>query len=510
MHKNNSSNKANVAALASPRLPPPSSELWDLVVDRNWPRVLEHVQYYPEDAAWSDGHYRETVLYLACQSKPPLQVVRRLIEAYPAALMEKCTKNHDYPLHIACRYQLDLDILSALVENCPETAVLQTRWGKTPIMALWEHRLQLQQQQEKEERELARLIRFRMRQQRRREEGRHREAETLHLFAFVNDDDDDDADDDDDEHVQAALEAARSRNRSLLQPIDEDEMFWAKVTLIISAVARYRAQESEEQDPPNHDVNEKESPKKPSSTSSPPRSEPFLAIHAAVSLGAMGCPLPVLEKIMQNHSHQAQMRDCFGRLPLHLAIGPASWNRKGTGGQRKYRPREGHIIRALLSKYPAAAKERIMEDGRRRRRYPLHEALINRHWWNEGIREVFQACPQALKEPDVESGLYPFQLAALLPEAYQEQTGTTSTMDVGSVDLETIFQLLRAEPNVLEFFVNEHSDHRLTSGGLHDDTKPSGIAPRTMSRRVSKETMLGCAAAFLIGGVMGTLPASQK
>jgi hypothetical protein len=38
------------------------SDLWDLVLDMDWPRVMDHAQEHPVDAEWQDGHWHETPL----------------------------------------------------------------------------------------------------------------------------------------------------------------------------------------------------------------------------------------------------------------------------------------------------------------------------------------------------------------------------------------------------------------------------------------------------------------
>ena len=117
-----------------------TSDLWDYVLDMDWDRVRIHAKEHPCDAEWQDGHWHESPLYLSCQQNPPVDAVQAIIEAYPAAVLIPSRANHDLPLHIACRYQVNEDILESLLQHFPCTSVEQTRWGRTPVMALWEFR----------------------------------------------------------------------------------------------------------------------------------------------------------------------------------------------------------------------------------------------------------------------------------------------------------------------------------------------------------------------------------
>jgi hypothetical protein len=100
---------------------------------------MDHAQEHPVDAKWQNGHWHETPLYLACQHNPPIKAVRALVQAFPAAVRIPSRANQDLPIHIACRYQVSKDILQELLlRDFPVTAIEQTRWGRTPLMVLWE------------------------------------------------------------------------------------------------------------------------------------------------------------------------------------------------------------------------------------------------------------------------------------------------------------------------------------------------------------------------------------
>eukprot|EP00934_Nitzschia_sp_Nitz4_P006875 Nitzschia sp. Nitz4//scaffold161_size51353//13377//14696//NITZ4_006943-RA/size51353-processed-gene-0.58-mRNA-1//1//CDS//3329537894//6865//frame0 len=362
----------------------PTSDLWDQIIDMDWQTVISHCQEHPRDAEWTDGHWHETPLYLACQHNPPIEALRAIIQAYPGALQCPTRANKDLPLHVACRYQVDKTLLEELVREFPVTAVEQTRWGRTPLVALWEFRPK-----------------------------------------------------------QSTI----------------DQAYWEKVLVILNAVARFR------QDPQYKDqipttrnkqfrgvrkyLQDSDLPKADTSQELSEPKDPLL-LHAAVSLGALSCPTPILEYILALYPSQIRELDPFGNLPLHIATGPAAWSQ---ATRRKYRPREGELIERLIRADPSVAAETIVQDHGR---YPLHRALANRHTWGGGVESIFLAAPHVVFLQDPLTRLYPFQLAAA--PAGEEM----------AVDLNTIYMLLRSQPDVLSHMDVENLDNKVS---LRDVTK---------------------------------------
>jgi hypothetical protein len=432
--------------------------LWDLVLLSYWDRVVEHAAEHPQDAEWVDGHYHETVLYLACQNNPPLSAIRAILRAHPGAAVIQNSREHDLPIHIACRFQLDAGILGELVRDHPGTAAQQTRWGRTPLVNLWNFR-------QKE----------------------------------------------DDSGTSAV-------------PMRDDAQFWNKVVLLLAAVARYREDptylnqrrlggEAFRSDPtgdptsaadtrtPNETLSQDDSLLPESTDSASPRvnGDNYHLVHAAVSLGALSCPLGALEHVLRLHPDQVFARDAHGQLPLHVAVGPSPWN---GSTRRKYRPREKEFLAALLRIHPRAAGERV-GDGTitNHGRHPLHMALVNRHLWSGGVEELFRAAPDVVLRIDPPTSLYPFQLAAI-------PSGDTT------VDLETIYQLLRSRPEVLNRFCLKRE------GGPSERSKEGeqysgGGVPRKGTKSSSEggspcppflhDVLLGTATALFIGGFAGRI-----
>ncbi|MGK3736181.1 MAG: hypothetical protein ACI8RD_007153, partial [Bacillariaceae sp.] len=119
---------------------PESSDLWDLVLDMNWSGCVELAKNQPQDAKFEDGHWHETPLFLASSLSPPVEVIHAIIDAHPESVWVTSRENLDLPIHVACHNQAETTILEELLKLFPETATERTRWGKTPLMALWDSR----------------------------------------------------------------------------------------------------------------------------------------------------------------------------------------------------------------------------------------------------------------------------------------------------------------------------------------------------------------------------------
>ena len=341
----------------------PSSDLWDLVLDMDWAAVANHARKQPRDAEFLEGHYSETPLYLACQYDPPLKALEAMIKAHPESVRIASTAHRDLPIHIACRYQAKTEVLEALLKDYPETATKTTKWGWTPLMTLWDSRM-------------------------------------------------------------------NRRN-------PKDDEFWDKVMVLLRAIARSRLLNSVHFDAIgfyNTNGCNADSDKPLSPISLPSQEEGNFFVHAAVSMGGKNCPVEVLSHVMEKYPRQVFQRDQSSHLPLHVAIQKVSWSKHR---KRRIKPKEKPILESLLKAYPGSARERIHSDHNR---YPLHSALANGHSWSHGIEALFLAAPETLAVRDSHTGLYPFQLAAIPVEG---------EFWFGIDNLETVYQLLRARPDVI-------------------------------------------------------------
>jgi hypothetical protein len=115
-----------------------------------------------------------------------------------------------------------------------------------------------------------------------------------------------------------------------------------------------------------------------------------------------------------------------------------------------YSPMEdSHAIAFLLNMlefYPQSANEWIQPINGKPNTMPLHAAIENGFAWKnlDIVKRLIQAAPWVLHQTDPEMQLLPFQLAACTATSCDIPTtaGTTPQLD-------TIYTLLRAEPNVM-------------------------------------------------------------
>ena len=412
-HNNNNLQLVSRAPEDSTRkTPAPGCELYDLVLDMNWHRVHQHVLQNPWDAAYQDGDSWETPLYLALQYRPPLRVVRALIQACPEATKMVARRNRDLPIHIAARCQVSLPILKEVLEATGPAVVQRTKDGSTVLRALWVGR------------------------------------ESVGRFATQE---------------------------------SKDSPFWQKVRAVLTEMARKRDRSSTKTDTEN--------PANATMDGELKSDEPLL-IHAAVSVGSRGCPKEILDFCLKHYRHQVSIRDIYGCLPLHVAVGAGGVteqafkaNAKTTRRRRlllKYRTVHGEedvsVLSALLQPYPDAAIVPVSFNGEEV--MPLHLALHSGHSWKEGVKELLEAGPKALSTTDPGTRLYPFQLAAL-------QDGEKDDSDV---DLDTIYRLLRFDPNVLDIAqqaAQREGYERVEPSGI---TKLNSVNKESISERTDDET----------------------
>ena len=342
-----------------------SRELFDLVSrGGGWHKVDRRCKTSPFDATYQDEEKYQTPLYVACTKRPPVRIVRALLEAFPDAARVK-SRHGDLPLHVACQHNASIGVLSELLKIHPGTAAFRSQWGKTPVNVLWEAR----ESQENQE--------------------------------------------------------------------NYSSIFWQKVELLLEAVARH------------------------SRYSTRGKASKLFIMHAAVSLP--DCPEGVLKFVMHKYPEQAKIPVGHGQLPLHIAVKspPPSWslpskqflkrsgNRSDTvlGRYSDGAERPESAISRLLQLYPDAAKQ---VDPQKEHRFPLHTAILHCHQWYGGVRELFEAAPEAMHVVDPIHGFYPFQLAAV-PMETSSSSSSSSAADM--TDLDSIYHLLRDQPASLEDFI---------------------------------------------------------
>ena len=363
------------------------SDLYDFVVDRNWESVVTFAMERPVTARHQEGDSSETPLHAALQMSPPIHVIRALLVAFPDAVWVPERKG-EYPLHIACRYNASLEVISEVVKDQPSVARQETKWGSMPVVSLWRSNVTV------DERE------------------------------------------------------------------DYSSDLWQKMRVLLRAVAQSR---KDEYGPKEGDPNDK-----------------LYVLHAAVSLGSLGCPAPVLDFCLAEHPEQVCETDESGRLPLHIATGPTRWVCRS---KRRYKPREQETLERLLQRYPGAT--RVVDPTTPPGRLPLHNALAHRHEWDGGVCHLVKWDPDVLLQPDPVCGLLPFMAAA---------TPVGETV----VDLNTIYRTLRFLPAALETARQGcHMEHE----ARHDDIKKPKYMHKTSMQANNHRWLCAVAVAGIAFGI---------
>ena len=209
-------------------------------------------------------------------------------------------------------------------------------------------------------------------------------------------------------------------------------------------------------------------------------------VHAVVSAR---CPVPVVGLAAHLHPGQLGEENEAGDLPLHIACRQRSpsyattyhrrgedpcWaqqktkERRGSASTRHQNKRSRFCIRqletqehspttidVLVTAHPEAAAFPARRDGR----LPLNSALAaGNNWRRGGVMSLHNAAPYVLGRRDGRTGLFPFMIAAC---ASRDAEASGNEGFVGSANdqqasvrrdldrVETIFQLLRALPEVL-------------------------------------------------------------
>ena len=77
---------------------------------------------------------RRLPLHEICKHKPPLDLIRILVSAYPISLVMKDSHNGSTALHFASRFGASEEVIGYLLGKYPDTANVEDRHGCTPIL----------------------------------------------------------------------------------------------------------------------------------------------------------------------------------------------------------------------------------------------------------------------------------------------------------------------------------------------------------------------------------------
>lgn len=163
----------------------------------------------------------------------------------------------------------------------------------------------------------------------------------------------------------------------------------------------------------------------------------FRVLHAVLTLHSF-LPEPAYDFALVHYRDQIkEAEETTGNLPLHIVCSMKS-------DTDFYR--EG-ILAELIGIYEGAVCTK-----NRSGRLPLHIALSNQCQWDyDSIDEILNVYPWACRIIDAESGLYPFELAAL-----KKKNEDDRTQQMEYDQLSTVYTLLREAPENLGAATENH------------------------------------------------------
>eukprot|EP00521_Asterionellopsis_glacialis_P015538 CAMPEP_0195309454 /NCGR_PEP_ID=MMETSP0707-20130614/38746_1 /TAXON_ID=33640 /ORGANISM="Asterionellopsis glacialis, Strain CCMP134" /LENGTH=456 /DNA_ID=CAMNT_0040373751 /DNA_START=492 /DNA_END=1862 /DNA_ORIENTATION=+ len=199
-------------------------------------------------------------------------------------------------------------------------------------------------------------------------------------------------------------------------------------------------------------------------------------VHA---LAKTNCPEEVARLAVALYPAQTKERDEDGLLPLHIAAASPSYTSTSMPESNDMSSNTSNVssgpapamMKVLLQKYPRAAQCTDPQG-----RLPLYVALASGKTWDTGVQILVQACPDVLLfgTRDIKTRLFSFLMAAvvveygeqfirckrrasrsiggmwrLLPPNAKERVFKEAQEEVEYLQLTTIFELLRAMPEVV-------------------------------------------------------------
>jgi len=110
------------------------TRIYSSIMNRNWQGVMILLARFPEEANaaieyefWDGTKTTFTLLHLACVNNPTAPVVSKLISLHREAIVMECSRFGNLPLHYACRFQANKDVVVLLASCNRETITVGNR-----------------------------------------------------------------------------------------------------------------------------------------------------------------------------------------------------------------------------------------------------------------------------------------------------------------------------------------------------------------------------------------------
>mmetsp|Transcript_42459 Transcript_42459/g.128850 ORF Transcript_42459/g.128850 Transcript_42459/m.128850 type:complete len:427 (-) Transcript_42459:233-1513(-) len=355
----------------------------------NWRRVIERLQMHPDEAAFSSRGMGYSAINKALWKRAPLSAIQAIVNAHPQSVLSRSAKGVT-PLHIAVVFGT-FDVTQFIFEANLDAASQRTINGTIPLHGAKDKNTALMLIQA-----FPRGVCIR---------GHNRNL-PLHAAAYsataspevvklligagkryrlggknghggilVKNEEGD---------TPLSLVCKSIESRCGWYPLDSTGFRqWGKLMLI--ARAAYRSRSADGSFSVRHSQQQGDQNRK----------RDFRLLHSVIGLR---CPAVIIWHALNLYPHQIQEHDQHGRYPLAIASMNA-----GT---------ESRVIKMLLlpqKGFVYAAAIPLRENGR----LPLTLSIVVGRNYDDGMRELLRAAPNAIEARDQETGLYPFMLAAV-------------------------------------------------------------------------------------------------
>lgn len=374
----------------------PISILLSLVQAYDWIRVRERIHSFPDECK-AVGIQGRTALHVACDHDAPAEVIGSLLQAYPEASLMVGTSNMN-PLHITCSSShASVEVVRVLLEGGhPLQSSMRDVDGDTPLHAACRCGAPIE------------VLRVLLEANSSAVNERDYEGLTpllrlwVRYFVILGDD---------------VIEGVKGPS-DLTGELGEA---WDKTKLLLQC-ATYGSLQSE-------------------------LAFDFRALHAA---SGVDCPRAVVKIATIVYPEQLEFCNSKGDTPLLIAAkseifkvmdlsddgylfedrvhGDSDRNNSDNPNDSSQDSSQPSVIDILLEARQEAASIRDT-----RGQLPLHLAINSGKRWDDGVKSILSAYPEALSAPDRRTNLIPFLQAA-----------SVETPDCG-----TIFELLRTDPSLL-------------------------------------------------------------
>mmetsp|Transcript_36442 Transcript_36442/g.43887 ORF Transcript_36442/g.43887 Transcript_36442/m.43887 type:complete len:323 (-) Transcript_36442:51-1019(-) len=111
------------------------AELIKSFVRYDWNSCIARCRSHPAELKWR-GKYKQTPLHCICFRRPPTNVIKAMLIAYPEAA-QSCDMDLCTPLHYAMSQGSSHDVIIELIRCAPNTVNQPNRWNYTPIYWFW-------------------------------------------------------------------------------------------------------------------------------------------------------------------------------------------------------------------------------------------------------------------------------------------------------------------------------------------------------------------------------------